>query len=427
MELFEYDSHFDERINSYKCNFFHIYLDGASPINNGGFNKTSLRDYASFIHEYVHYIQQITTPYGIKYSQFFNYKYHKYREYINSKEEIGLPIILDEVIEPVKEMERVLANKNGSRYFNKCTIGEVEISCQDIILAREQDAAVNIGIYDFENERIYDDGFQFGYWCIIESMAHLVQSLINPDLHHSQVPYQAVQLICNRIRPDIRNDIKLLISICYVSLYFNNPGLAFFEILNSIPRGGENGISLYQRYMRDYSRVYKGEEMSNYRMMHQIMDNFVCHLGALVGNQLVYYKSVFDNCKLESSRGGSFFLDRLYNGDIGDINALNELLDFYGYPAIDSCSNILVTPWDRATKRPYLETAILISLELMIHRFEEKNGKTLCLRHSICDKNKDMIDDPVEEFCAVHQWLKTKECLFKGGLHYWGWDDKRFK
>ena len=67
MELFEYDNHFDARINSYKCNFFHMNLEGKSPINNNGtFNKVSLRDYASFIHEYIHYIQQITTPYGLK-------------------------------------------------------------------------------------------------------------------------------------------------------------------------------------------------------------------------------------------------------------------------------------------------------------------------------------------------------------------------
>lgn len=90
MELFEYDNHFEERINSYKCNFFHMNLEGKTSINNGGtFNKISLRDYASFIHEYVHYIQQITTPYGLKHSSYFNNKYLLYREFINSQEEVN--------------------------------------------------------------------------------------------------------------------------------------------------------------------------------------------------------------------------------------------------------------------------------------------------------------------------------------------------
>jgi len=72
MEFYEYDSNIEERISRYKGNYFHIYLDGKSPISYAGFKKVSKRDYASFIHEYVHYIQHITTPYGIKYSGFFN-------------------------------------------------------------------------------------------------------------------------------------------------------------------------------------------------------------------------------------------------------------------------------------------------------------------------------------------------------------------
>jgi hypothetical protein len=198
MELFEYDNHLDEKVNSYKCNFFHMYLKGDSPINNSGFfNKISVRDYASFIHEYIHYIQQITTPYGIKYSSYFNNKYLLYREFINSQEKIELPIKLEEVIEPANEMERELGSKNGSKFFNKGRLDDIEISVQDIRTAREKDAAVNIDVYDFVNERIFNNGFDFGYWCVIESMAHMVQSLVNPELYHPKIPYESAQLICN--------------------------------------------------------------------------------------------------------------------------------------------------------------------------------------------------------------------------------------
>lgn len=425
MELFEYDNHFDERINSYKCNFFHMYLEGKTPINNSGtFNKVSLRDYASFIHEYVHYIQQITTPYGLKYSSFFNNKYILYREAINLKEEIHLPIKIDEIIEPANRMEEELGKKNGCLFFNKGNIDDIEVNPQNIKTAKEQDTAVNIAVYDFENNRIFEEGFKFGYWCIIESMAHMVQSLVNPDLYHSKVPYQSVQLICNKIRPDIKDNIKLLISVCYISLYFNNPGCAFFEVLKSIPERGENGVELYRRYMRDYSRTFRGKEMPNYRMMHILMNEFVDKLGALVGNQLAYYKDVFNGCKRESSKGDSFFLNMLYNGNIDTIDDLCKVLNYYGYPAIDSCNDNIVVPYNFAINKPYIETASLISLELLINRFEEKKGNKTCLRFPICNRNRE--NENVEESCIEKQWMKEKACLFKSGLKYWQWQNKRF-
>ena len=425
MELFEYDNHFDARINSYKCNFFHMNLEGKSPINNNGtFNKVSLRDYASFIHEYIHYIQQITTPYGLKYSSYFNNKYLLYREFINSQEKLELPIELNEVIEPANKMEKELGHKNGSKFFNKGNVHDIEVNFQDVVSAEKEDTAVNIGVYDFENERVFNDGFKFGYWCVIESMAHMVQSLVNPELFHSKIPYHSAQLVCRKIRPDLESDIRLLISVCYVSLYFNNPGYAFFEILKGIPEGGENGVELYRRYMRDYSRKFQGQEMPNYRMMHIMMDDFVHKLGALVGDELVYYKDVFGSCKRESSKGDSFFLNMLYSGDLRNIEDLCKILNYYGYPAIDSSDYDIVVPYNFTTRRPYVETASLISLELLIHRFEEKEGNKVCLRFPVCNRNRE--NDAIEEFCEAQQWLKEKACLFKAGLHYWQWEEKQF-
>lgn len=425
MELFENGNHLDERMNSYKCNFFHMFLEGESPIINGGYNKIPLRDYASFIHEYVHYIQQITTPYGLKYSTYFIKNLLIYRESINSSQkEINLPFRL-KVNEPTKQIEVELANKNGSESFAKGNINDIEINNNDVKLAKQQQSAVNIGVYDFENDRAFNEGFQFGYWCVIESMAHMVQSLINPELNHRIVPYRTAQLVCSKIRPDLRDDTKLLISICYVSLYFDNPGHAFFEILDSIPQGGEKGVELYKRYMIKYKRRFRNKKMDNHEMMNIIMNEFVIILGALVGNNLIYYKNVLNNCKLESSKGDSLFLRMIYYEDISNIDRLSEIISFYGYPAIDSSkSSDIVVPFDQETERPYLEHSSLISLELLINRFKEKSGNKVCLRFQICNRNRD--NDIIEEFCAEQQWLKEKTCLFKAGLQYWGWEDKQF-
>jgi len=47
----DYESLIDERTNKYEIRFFHMYLKGDCPVQNGALKLVSNRDYASFIHE----------------------------------------------------------------------------------------------------------------------------------------------------------------------------------------------------------------------------------------------------------------------------------------------------------------------------------------------------------------------------------------
>ena len=76
----------------------------------------------------------------------------------------------------------------GSRTCNY-NIDAIEISDKEISIAKKNKKAVKIGIYDFENGLAIENGFYFGYMCIIESMAHLIQSFINDELYHATIPY----------------------------------------------------------------------------------------------------------------------------------------------------------------------------------------------------------------------------------------------
>lgn len=426
MNQLGYDVLLNGRTNKYESSFFHIYLEGESPLTNSGYKDVSKRDYGSFIHQSTHYIQQITTPYGLKFNKYFTYGLILFRDLIDSKESHSTPIVVNEVVQAAEDFKSELIKKNGSSNFLEGNINDIEIKVEDIALAKLNGTAVNIGVYDFENNRAFEDGFQFGYTCVLESMAHLIQLLINPELSHREVPYQSAQLVCDKIRPDLIEDTKLLISICYTSLFFDNPGHAFFEIIESASLT-ENGLQLFHRYMVDYSRKFQGETMPNYRMMHIMMDDFIDNLQALLGNDLIYIKNVMENCKYESKKGTSVLLNLLYHEDLNTSESLDKLLDFYGYPAIDADNSDIVVPFDLKTNRPFIETASLLSLELIVLRLKEIDGKKECTRYSICDRitrenNRDLID----ECCAEFQWEKQLPCLFSNGLSYWRMSDKNF-
>lgn len=422
MELFEYEDIFDEVVNSYECNFFHMKVDSID-LKNMDFAKMSPRDLGIFIHEYVHYLQQITAPFGLAYSIFFIKEFLFCRDFINRSNPVVLPIKIDEQFDHVKLTENNLRKINGSTHYNKSAVDEIFIKTEDIIKAKEERTAVNIGVRDIELHRTMDKGFDFGYNCIIESMAHMIQSFINPDLRHNKVPYVSAQIVCQVYCPEIAHDTKLLISICYSAIFFDNPGVAFFTMVDFARKNPDmNGQQIFKIFMTDFSRKYKGVEMPAYRMMHSIIDDFIMYLQAVIGTELVYYKKVLNNCKLEASSGESKLLDIIYNGDISKQEDIEKLISFYGIPCIDSSAIEPFIPGEKV----YLETATLISFELLIKRFKEKDNSKKCVRFERCNKFP-RVEQKTSEECLFNQWQKTEKCLFTNGLRYWEWDKKEFE
>lgn len=426
MELFEYDADLEGRVNSYECNFFHMILENCD-LKGGRFSEMSKEHLGSFIHEYIHYLQQITTPFGISFSKHFIQKYILYRDYIDNHKSVELPLSLGEDYAFVEFAEKSLGVRNGTVKYTKGSVDHVIVTNRDIAFAEKDNTAVNISVIDDELKRTHKQGFDFGYTCVIESMAHMIQSLINPDVEefHRPVPYKTAQMICREYCPEIADDTKLLISLCYIALYFDNPGVAFFNLIDDAKNHREqNGIEIFKRYMRDYSRLYKGKEMPAYRMMHQMIDDFILQLGGLLVHDLVYYRQVLDNCKREASSGESILLDIIYNEDIGSDVSIKKLNDFFGIPCIDALAPEPIIP--KATEDGLLETSCLLSMEILIKRFLEKDGQKQCVRFGRCELAPYKQRKTSQECINGCQWDKDENCLLTGGLHYWKWRDKTF-
>ena len=81
--------------------------------------------------------------------------------------------------------------------------GDVEIDRREIRIAEKEKKAIKIGVYDYTEDEVYEDGFNFGYYCIIESMAHLIQRKIWPEVEHNQIPYKSAEIICKYWYPEI--------------------------------------------------------------------------------------------------------------------------------------------------------------------------------------------------------------------------------
>ena len=428
MELFE-NILTGEKSSKYKTSHFHMFVDDDVSIPD--VEKMTDSAFGTLIHEYVHYIQHITTLFGIRTCSMFHKISILYRAYISEHEKIKLPLDLCKNDEHIKRYLEYYKNVSGSKTFGY-NVDAVDISPNDVEEAKKNRTAVKIACYDFENNAIYENKVYFGYFCVIESMAHCIQYLFSKELNHSPIPYCSAELALKELYPQISTDYKLIASICYCALHWDNPGVGFFEVVEILKQNPEwNGIQLYQHIAQDYSVKYKGKLMPRFRLLQEFMNDSKLHLKQLLGVELDYYKKVMDSCAIEAGTSTSVLLDAIYNIPLDDKRKFfKTLANQYGYPLIDA-NNVTILPnksFDDKHPIPYIETAVLFGWELLLSRFMENGGKRECDRLPICVKG--IYSNPngvVSQECSTVPWVKTEACPFTECMKYYQMNNKTFE
>lgn len=425
-----------EKLSRYRTNYFHMFVDVDLPFSEDeivsfGESIQSMSDdaFGTLIHEYVHFIQHLTTMFGIRLCDMYNKIFMRYRAYIQSHDEIILPLqrCNDESIDSFLDMTKKVGGSKSCCY----NIDEVEIALSDLKTAKDERIAVNVGCYDFENDKIYEHGFSFGYNCVMESMAHCIQIIFNPDVHHPKIPYHSAEIVLENYYPKVVGDNLMIASICYCALHWDNPGVGFFEVVDILKQHPEwDGRQLYKHIAQDYAIKFKGKETPRYRIIIKFLEDFKNGLESLLGTDLKYYDSVIANCKAEAMKSESFLLDVSYEVPSNQKQMVfNSLVGFYGYPVIDA-NNCTILPKQivEGKESPYLEIAILFGWELVLSRFCEINGEKACGRFDICRKGlySPHVSCTVSEHCVSVPWKNPNPCPVTECMRYFGFNAKDF-
>lgn len=409
------------RTSRNETNHFHIYIDDDVEyhINGTAFDASNLTDkqYGTLIHEYVHYIQHIQTLYGVNQSRMFNKLFIEYAEYLAHNERIEMPLLLDDINTQLKDVFQTYVETQGPQSYNH-SIGDVEVIIDDIIKADKNRTSVRIPVYDFEGDEILEgeNGYHFGYWAIIEGMAHHIQKLIDPTVEesHPTVPYKIIDLIIANHYPDFKSDDKLIISLCYISLLFDNPGVGFFKVAEHAKAIGiTDGRSLYKECLL-YTVRYKNKEVNIRQMLQYLHGKMLEQLKIIACMDIVYYKKVYEQIGQELSIGESALLDIVYEDRISDKNLFNDIfLQVYGFPVIESNKSTLLQK-DPMTGKPYRELAGLAAWELLFKRITNTKS-TLCGRYKLCHGS-----DIMTPSCRDAQWTKKEKCLLREAFRIYG-------
>ncbi len=421
MDLFDYALSEDVDRGKYRTSFFHLIMSG-----DIGWPVTIQQspDFGTFMHEYMHYIQDISTLHGIAWSEWYLNYLLICKEYIHINKNIQLPIKVPyEKYSNFKAGKDIFDQIKGSSYNVFIKIDDLYVLKNEIRTAKDKKKSVTIHTFNFDDETT--DSFEFGYTCIIESMAHLFQSFFDPTIEHQDVPYNTVQKICEVEYLEIASDKKMLITLCLASLNSQNPGLFFFECIEKLKNNRElSGIEFYDLIIREYGFWYKRRRYS----FHDFMKKYIGRLKHVLQNNqrvpLDYYNQVLDSVLLQSQNYQNALLFALYQNDFPSQLAVDFLLANYGFPYIET-SSFDYFAYNPKTGNPYKDSAFLFASELVIKRLNKKMGMT-CPQFNRCLSTQySPAPIPMNDFCNNYQWKKEEQCIMTEGCKLWGIDDEK--
>lgn len=203
-------------------------------------NEFTEEEFATFVHEYIHFLQNITTTYGVTYFndnskiiQLFISESYKYEE------QIPYPIDIEKcgVENAYEEMEL------HSFYYGNCEhkkihhINAVKLEKDEIIeLVIPNGNLESINIYYDDKEYPY----VFGAACIQESMAYLIEcEKFNGIQRNNELPYNSCELVCEKLCPELKDRKDIIVAIAELSLMHYHSGKMFVELLRYIQTEGK--------------------------------------------------------------------------------------------------------------------------------------------------------------------------------------------
>ena len=246
----------------YEPAFFRMHVSTTEPIVR--LNELTPESFGVLVHEYIHFIQDLTTIYGLTnvYNTVQFLKYALNRIY-TSGDCFSVPITPDGETFNGKMIRFNSTQRNitygGNKQYTPVVIEsyhrktiKIEEHCNQAGIV-----AVELGILVNGKDRTT---YNFGACCILESMAYLLeQHLMEGENEISDMPYHAAKKVAEHIYKEFAEDDLRVLALCDISLNSSNPGDIF--------------VSLLERWRNESFLPENPRELYDYLYMQQFVKN----------------------------------------------------------------------------------------------------------------------------------------------------------
>ncbi len=252
-------------IGCYYPAFFEMNLD---IYGNMDVNKLKEKQFALFLHEYTHFMQDVSTYYGL--SNLFTVNEVIKSMHLNLttslpnggkfKPPVGI-MQNNSILEENIQLRRLTMGSNGNIPFF------------DVEKIESKKEAVPNNKFVQQIDKVYvtttkGECFQFGALALMENMAYLMEQLCVSECEPSpDYPYSAAEKVANFIAPAFGKDKLMVLALCDVALQASNPGHYFCDTLYLISKGTIKYSRSEDVYDDFYSRqpvTYHSSTIPNY-------------------------------------------------------------------------------------------------------------------------------------------------------------------
>lgn len=387
----------------YKPYFFRIVL----PFKvEQDLTKYEIKDLSRFVHEYIHFIQNLYTPWGL-FTSFQSYsRMKRMLEEIkhNTDQDILIPYEC-ELTDHDKWYVPIFAIGEGKRFSeNNNSVDNIEFNPATLIkVNRVKHNGNNKPMITIEIDTIPygKQEIVLGAWIIKESMAQIIQTSIFSDNNEvdrpNVIPYDFVSIFCKQYAPSLYGHLDKLVAICWASLFSMCPGESFMDLVDFAERNPQlsaieifdNHISISQIRINNSKQTVSFEEF-----MNDIRIQFLEHLEFFVDMQCGYFRRILSGISIKEVL--SNILAIVGNRDPNEIDSITQEL---GMPIVFGEANSSCIPFLKEDPESFNSIMKLFGMELVYGFLCSKGCKcpslTMCEKDEGIEKQYECISNPL--------------------------------
>ncbi len=215
------------------------------------YSSFSNDEMATFAHEYVHYLQDISTLQGVMLFQHRAKLLQLNISIAQNEPNICIPINLEKCgIPNAYAQTELLSFFEGGQLEKKIHhINKVQVENEELldeILETHSnytgEKIPQISIY-YNDE---DCPTVFGANYILESMAYLIERYcFDAEERINEFPYNACEMICKQVYPELLVHPECLVAICELALMYEHSGLQFYLILKHLKNASNDFSNIH--------------------------------------------------------------------------------------------------------------------------------------------------------------------------------------
>lgn len=219
---------YSKTLGYYIPSFFEMHIDTSK--NDLTINKLPLKDMTILFHEYIHFLQDFTTYYGLSAIYIHSEYLHSVvnRVYNDDSHQFIVPYKIADNRDNVLLNRRILNLTLGDcSELGVLNIKSVEEDSDELPHNPYFDKIPNIVIHT------EDDCMVFGAMAIMESMAYILERCCSPTGHQTSpdFPYLAAEKVAEFYSPAFAADKLKVLALCDMSLQCSNPGHSFVKVM----------------------------------------------------------------------------------------------------------------------------------------------------------------------------------------------------